>query len=327
MHVVPIFLHLFAPSLSPGPDDTQIKFQDGATPVHFAAAKGHILCLRYLLAEAGATGNEKDDIGASPVHDAAEQGQIGSLKLLAHYGADLAAVDSDELTPRKLAIDRGHHDCGQFLAMALARQSAARSDPHGSGRGDGGESGVPSSAALPGGEGKTGGPAGVPSGNPAHSNGGFGGGGGDLEQLPIETAVGKAAAAGPSSPLDPALSPKEQAKAEKKRLKELKVIERRAKKAASAEAKRLKKKDVKSSKEAGSSGSAAAVGAAVSARAAGSLPEGLGMTGLSSKALSGTHPAHVAVFKSESIRRKELTRPAVDLDLWEKQLQGQAAAP
>jgi len=110
---------------------SKLRDGDGATPVHFAAAKGHVLCLRFLLADAGASGNEKDNIDATPVHDAAEQGQLHSLKLLAHYGADLTAVDKDGLTPRKLALDRNNVDCARFLAMTIAHiesQHAAQPD-------------------------------------------------------------------------------------------------------------------------------------------------------------------------------------------------------
>lgn len=54
---------------------------------------------------------------ATPVHDAAEQGQLETLKILVEYGATIDAVDADGLTPRKLALDRGHHECAQFLAL------------------------------------------------------------------------------------------------------------------------------------------------------------------------------------------------------------------
>lgn len=40
-------------------------------------------------------------------------------------GADLTPVDSDELTPRKLALDREFHDCAQFLAMAVCSEGRA----------------------------------------------------------------------------------------------------------------------------------------------------------------------------------------------------------
>lgn len=47
---------------------------DGATPVHFAAARGHVHILRWLLTHGG--GIEQDDLGGTPLHDAAEQGQM-----------------------------------------------------------------------------------------------------------------------------------------------------------------------------------------------------------------------------------------------------------
>jgi hypothetical protein len=292
--------------------------------VHFAAAKGHILCLRYLLAEAGATGNEKDDIDATPVHDAAEQGQLASLKLLAHYGADLGAVDADELTPRKLAIDRGHHDCGQFLVMALARRTAEpnpqaqHSTPaivgSGGGGGGGGMAGVAGSTAI--GLAMQGGAAGGEEGAATHS----------LQQHqphPVDGGEDGASAA-PIPP--PVLSPKEQKAAEKKRVAALKVLAKKAKKEAALEAKRQKKAS-KSRKGAppptptpalheggGGGGSSGINGADL-------------LTGTTNPTLSG---GELSVFKAESVRKKDvggLSRPTVDLDLWEAQLVQQATQP
>jgi ankyrin repeat protein len=99
----------------------EVVDKDGATPVHFAAAKGRAQCLWWMLTQGGATGNERDGIDATPVHDAAEQGQLRALKILAHCGADLSIADGDGLTPRKLALEGGHSASAQFLATASTR--------------------------------------------------------------------------------------------------------------------------------------------------------------------------------------------------------------
>eukprot|EP00045_Choanoeca_perplexa_P004244 m.36415 g.36415 ORF g.36415 m.36415 type:complete len:470 (+) comp12471_c0_seq1:209-1618(+) len=102
---------------------SRIKDGDGATPVHFAAVKGHSDVLAYFLAEAGATGDERDEIGATPVHDAAEQGQLEALKVLLYHGATIDPTDSDNLTPRQLAVENGHSACAAFLQAALERRT------------------------------------------------------------------------------------------------------------------------------------------------------------------------------------------------------------
>lgn len=104
----------------------ELADKDGATPVHFAAARGRRKTLWWMLNHGGATGNERDSIEATPVHDAAEQGQLLALQILAHCGAELSVTDSDGLTPRKLALDGGHSDCAQFLATATTRKATGR---------------------------------------------------------------------------------------------------------------------------------------------------------------------------------------------------------
>ena len=42
-----------------------MKDNDGATPVHFSSARGHVDCLEFLLSISGVTGEERDDIQAT----------------------------------------------------------------------------------------------------------------------------------------------------------------------------------------------------------------------------------------------------------------------
>ena len=53
---------------------SEVKDDDGATPLHFAAGRGHAQSVRWLLAN-GCKIN-KDNLGGSPLHDAAEHGQV-----------------------------------------------------------------------------------------------------------------------------------------------------------------------------------------------------------------------------------------------------------
>lgn len=100
---------------------SRIKDGDGATPVHFAAVKGHSDVLAFFLSEAAATGDERDEIGATPVHDAAEQGQLAALKILLYHGATVDLKDTDDLTPQQLAVENGHAACAAFLQAVRLR--------------------------------------------------------------------------------------------------------------------------------------------------------------------------------------------------------------
>lgn len=59
--------------------DPNLRDGDGATPLHFAASRGHIDTIRWLLRHGGRL--TLDKYGKSPINDAAENQQIevGSL--------------------------------------------------------------------------------------------------------------------------------------------------------------------------------------------------------------------------------------------------------
>lgn len=80
---------------------TDARDQDGSTPLHCAAWKGHEAVVELLL-EAGADANaqnENDHWGTTPLHAAAQANQASIAQLLIDHGADLNAKDREGRTP------------------------------------------------------------------------------------------------------------------------------------------------------------------------------------------------------------------------------------
>lgn len=62
--------------------------QDGKTPLHHAALKGHIEIAKILL-EAGADPNAKDPLDYTPLHFASQHGHPAIIKLFKEYNNNL----------------------------------------------------------------------------------------------------------------------------------------------------------------------------------------------------------------------------------------------
>lgn len=54
--------------------DPNLRDGDGATPLHFAASRGHLSCVRWLLNHGAKLSLDK--YGKSPINDAAENQQV-----------------------------------------------------------------------------------------------------------------------------------------------------------------------------------------------------------------------------------------------------------
>lgn len=54
--------------------DPNLRDSDGATPLHFAASRGHLTCVRWLLNHGAKLSLDK--YGKSPINDAAENQQV-----------------------------------------------------------------------------------------------------------------------------------------------------------------------------------------------------------------------------------------------------------
>ena len=65
---------------------------DGATPLHFAASRGHLSVVKWLVFH-GAKADEKDDCGKTPLDDAVENSHADVVELLsASAGATTASA-------------------------------------------------------------------------------------------------------------------------------------------------------------------------------------------------------------------------------------------
>jgi palmitoyltransferase ZDHHC13/17 len=91
--------------------------QDGRTPLHWAAYKGYVDCVRLLLVlDARYTSPDKE--GCTPLHWAAIKGNPEACTVLLQGGATscLEQQDVTGSTPSQLAIEKGHRYLGLYLA-------------------------------------------------------------------------------------------------------------------------------------------------------------------------------------------------------------------
>lgn len=65
--------------------DPNLRDGDGATPLHFAASRGHLAAVRWLLNHGAKLSLDK--YGKSPINDAAENQQVECLNVLVQHGS------------------------------------------------------------------------------------------------------------------------------------------------------------------------------------------------------------------------------------------------
>ena len=105
------------------------RTQDGATPLHFAAAAGSVNSLGWLLDEVKKLGLDtepRDKDGNSPLHHAAQSGHADCLKVLAAHGVALQEMNKQGECPADLAERSGHHSCAQYLDLQVQEAAHRR---------------------------------------------------------------------------------------------------------------------------------------------------------------------------------------------------------
>jgi uncharacterized protein len=80
-----------------------IRFEEGRTPLHIAAEKGHTGYVSYLIGRKAPV-NAKDSSSATPLHEAVRNGRIDCTALLIAAGADCNQRESSGNTPLHLVM-------------------------------------------------------------------------------------------------------------------------------------------------------------------------------------------------------------------------------
>lgn len=91
--------------------------EEDETPLHVAASRGHIECIRCLLdsADGQSVLDSQDKRGSSPLHLALRRNQSHVALLMLHSGADFDIVDSEGETPIHICARDGQLGLAQTL--------------------------------------------------------------------------------------------------------------------------------------------------------------------------------------------------------------------
>ena len=94
--------------------DVNIRANNGASPLHFAASEGRSNIVDYLL-KYGADVNIIRNDGASPLHFAASEGHSNTVEYLLKFGADVNVRKIDGTSPLHSAVSRGCSQIADYL--------------------------------------------------------------------------------------------------------------------------------------------------------------------------------------------------------------------
>ena len=81
-----------------------MRDDNGRTPLHEAAFKGHLPVMQYLC-EQGADQEARDNYGKTPLH-MAYNGHLPVVQYLCEQGADKDVRDNDSMTPLQYLSDK-----------------------------------------------------------------------------------------------------------------------------------------------------------------------------------------------------------------------------
>jgi len=94
----------------------------GWTPLHYAASKGHVDIVKYLLS-IGAMPNAPAPDGTSPIMMAARSGSLDAVQVLLNAGADPAAININGENAVTSARDNGHTTLAESLSKVIAKRN------------------------------------------------------------------------------------------------------------------------------------------------------------------------------------------------------------
>jgi ankyrin repeat protein len=94
--------------------DVMATASGGDTPLHMAAAYGHLDLAKLLLSN-GADPNAANGLGMSPLHFAAMAGKHEVVEQLVSSGANAAQLSVSNRTPAHLASENGFREVAAFL--------------------------------------------------------------------------------------------------------------------------------------------------------------------------------------------------------------------
>jgi ankyrin repeat protein len=100
----------------------------GWTPLHWAAVRGRLACVQYLLSLPGAAADmgAVTHGGSTAMALAAREGRVEVVRALVEAGSDAAQVDAYGWTPLHWAAHRGHLLCAEYLLTLLSVDVSAR---------------------------------------------------------------------------------------------------------------------------------------------------------------------------------------------------------
>ncbi|KAM0919243.1 hypothetical protein ACQ4PT_008357 [Festuca glaucescens] len=96
-------------------DLRETKDPKGLNALHFAANKGSLEICKFLVEEAGLDINSTSGVGATPMFYAAFKGNVQVVRYLLDHGSDPAKASERGLTPLHNAAEHGHCDAVRLL--------------------------------------------------------------------------------------------------------------------------------------------------------------------------------------------------------------------
>ena len=95
--------------------DINASDNDGYTPLHYAAGKGHSAIADLLIRCGADIAAQDNSFGTTPLHYAAMFGRTDLCKILFEAGSSAHLLDNDGASPYMYARNRGHEGTAQFL--------------------------------------------------------------------------------------------------------------------------------------------------------------------------------------------------------------------